>query len=586
MFEGFWRRSSRTVAEMRPLSLCTILTRSTWVVFCLAVSSYSPKAMPQSASSATKLSQQESGTGKTASRPRAVTPRVLGVTGTPADLSNLTPLVYLPCGTYSVNLVITQSNIRILGVERGCVQLVPANPALPVVTIDATNSGSTGIGYDEVSDLTIACPAGMTCSDGLKIMGQTNIYQPNDWHKFSRLGIYGAFQNGINLAGRTIWTEFDNVEVESTAGNGINIVSNDTTNQLTFRNVRSAKNFGYGIYVNNTQKDLANGILFDKVNAEYNGLNTALASCAGIYLTGVSQATITNSYFEGNCQNNTADNTLAEVRLTGTYNQSVSILNSVFNLQFTENGIYNDTLQTTGTYDGNKFTGSGVNGLTIYVATAHPMSQILIGDNFSSTPTIVPDLNGISHVRTLSAFGLDYNAITSVSNGTIDVGAKNAAILYYGPYVINNLINGTLGQIVSLLALRTSGHVLTNSAGGAGQIVFPDGQNRTLNAGESLLLYFDGSNWRPIEGNITTQPRYVGTIFTESEPPPGQRGLIPVLDSISVPGITAQSHCYYSPNNQIAGAMNGSFITTGAGQVTLSHEAVQGGIFSIFCSAN
>ena len=76
-----------------------------------------------------------------------------------------------------------------------------------------------------LSDLTINCPTGSTCDDGLKIMGRTDIYQPNDWHKFSRLGIYGAFQNGIDLAGRTIWTEFDNIEVDFARGNGMkNIV--------------------------------------------------------------------------------------------------------------------------------------------------------------------------------------------------------------------------------------------------------------------------------------------------------------------------------------------------------------------------
>ena len=231
-----------------------------------------------------------------------------------------------------------------------------------MITIDSTNAGVLGIGYDEVSDLTIICPKGKVCGDGLKIMGRNDILQPNDWHKFSRLGIYGSFQNGINLAGRTIWTEFDDIEITQTHGNGINIASSDTTNELTFRNVRSAHNYNYGIYVNNTQKDRTNGILFDKVNAEYNGENTSLANCARNLFYRRFASYNHRLVFEGNCYQNTADKTLAEVRLTGTFNQSVSILDSVFNLQFTENGIYNDSLLTTGTYDGDKFTGSGVNG--------------------------------------------------------------------------------------------------------------------------------------------------------------------------------------------------------------------------------
>ncbi len=484
--------------------------------------------------------------------------------------------IYLTCGVYTANIVITTSDVRILGEERGCVQLQPADPSLPVVTIDATNSGNRGIGYDEVSDLTISCPSGMTCSDGLKITGRTDIYQPNDWHKFSRLGVYGAFQNGINLAGRTIWTEFDNVEVGFTRGNGINISSSGTTNQLTFRDVRSAYNYNYGIYVNNTEKDLANGIRFEKVNAEYNGRNTSLANCAGMYLTGVSQASIVNSYFEGNCASNTADKTYAEIRLTGIYNQSVNVENNVFNLQYSENGLYNDTLQTTGMYDGNKFTGSGTNGYTIYIRTAHPMSGIVVGENFGSTPTIMPDENGITHVRTLAPFGLDYSAITSAPNNAFDVGGTNAAILYYGPYTINNIINGHIGQIIDVMALTASGHVLTNSAGGAGQIVFPDGLNRTLNVGESLLLYYDGNSWRPIEGSITTQVRFVGVITTTAA----------LSDDFPVPGLTPQAHCSYSATNSIASTIGNIYVIANSGSVMLNHAAIAGGTFNIFCAAD
>jgi hypothetical protein len=486
--------------------------------------------------------------------------------------------IYLPCGTYVENVVIASSDVRIVGAERGCVQIEPADPTRPTVSIDATNSGQLGIGYDELSDLTLTCPTGSTCADGLLITGRTDIYQPNDWHKFSRLGIYGAFQNGIDLTGRTIWTEFDNVEVALARGNGINIASSGTTNQLTFRGVRSAYNFNYGIYVNNTQRDLANGILFDKVNAEYNGNNPALQNCAGLYLTGVSQANISNSYFEGNCQGNTADKTDAEIRLTGTYNQSVNIQDSVFNLQYTENGIYNDTVQTTGRYDGNKFTGSGVNGLTIYIATSHQTSNIVVGTNFSSSPTIVPDANGNTHVFTVAPFGFDYTAITSVANATVDVGATNAAILYYGPYTINNFINGHIGQILYVSALTTSGHVLTNGAGGAGQILFSDGQNRTLNAGESLLLFYDGGNWRPIEGTATAQTRFVGTITTSEAP----------FNSLPVVGLTSQAHCTYSPTNALAStlASRGTYVTVLDGAVRLNHMPLPEATFDFFCSVN
>ena len=429
--------------------------------------------------------------------------------------------VFLTCGTYLENIVITTSDVRIHGAERGCVILQPADPTLPVITIDSTNT--SGIAFDEVSDLTISCPFGTSCADGLKITGRTDINQRNDFHKFSRLGVYGPFQNGIDLAGRTIWTEFENLEVEWVRQNGINIASAGTTNELTFRNTRSAWNNGYGIYVNNTQVDLANGILFDTVNAEYNGQNTGLSNCAGMYLTGVAQANIQNSYFEGNCQGNTADKTAAEVRLTGTFAQSVNITNSNFNLQYGEGGIYNDAFLTTGNYSGNKFDTSASN-FTIYIATSHPESSVVVGENFNSNPIVVPDGNGVTHVRMLSPFAFDYQPVTSVNGNSVDVTTFNGIALYYGPYSINSFAGGHVGQLLNVTAVNVSGHVLANSAGGNGQIVFPDGQNRTLNAGESLLLIFDGTNWRPIESAITTTGPVCRNHYDHCQPVgPGER---------------------------------------------------------------
>jgi hypothetical protein len=494
--------------------------------------------------------------------------------------------IYLTCGTYTENIVITTSDVRILGEERGCVQIRPANPALPVITIDATNSGTGGMHADEVSDLTISCPTGTNCSDGLKIMGRLDINQPNDFHKFSRLEIAGTFQNGVNLAGRTIWTVFENMEVEYALGNGINIVSSGVTNALTFRNVRSDWNNGYGIYVNNTQTDLAQGLLFDTVNAEYNGRNTNLANCAGIYLTGVVQANIENSYFEGNCQGNTADNRAAEVRVGGIYAHSVNIIDSAFNLQYAEGGIYNDAVLTTGTYQGNKFD-TTTNNFTIYVATTHPASNVVLGENFNSNPTIVPDVNGLTHVRMLSPFAFDYVPVTSVTGNSVDVTTVNGVNLFYGPYTIDSFTGGHIGQLLYVTVVNVNGQVLNNSAGVPGQIVFADGLNRTMNVGESLMLYYDGTSWHPIESDVTVQPRYRATIITSGSSE----------DRVAVPGLTSAAHCLFSPRNAIAAGQTGLYLTTATGTVTLNHALrdgdltvnrgpVPGAIYDVFCSSN
>lgn len=481
--------------------------------------------------------------------------------------------IFLSCGIYSENIAITTSDVKIHGQERGCVKLQPADPTLPVITIDSTNTG--GINFDEVSDLTISCPFA-SCADGLKITGRTDIGQMNDFHKFSRLGVYGPFLNGIDLAGRTIWTVFENLEVAYARRNGINIASAGTTNELTFRNVRSARNNGYGFYVNNTQPDLANGILFDTVNAEYNGQNTGLRNCAGIYLTGIAQANIQNSYFEGNCQGNAADNTAAEVRLTGTYAQSINITNSVFNLQYGEGGIYNDATLTTGTYSGNKFDTSS-NNFTIYIATSHPVSSVVVGQNFNSNPIIVPDGSGVTHVRMLSPFSVDYQPVTSVNSNSVDVATLNAIGLYYGPYTINWLTGGHVGQLLYITAVNASGHVLANSAGGNGQIAFPDGQNRTLKSGETLSLIFDGTYWRPIESATTAgQARFAATITTTGTP----------ADQVNALGVTSSSHCLFSARNAAAAVLTGLYLTTGTGTVTLNHAPYSGAVYDVFCSSN
>ncbi len=483
-------------------------------------------------------------------------------------------LIYLTCGLYTENIVISTSDVRILGEERGCVQIQPADPTLPAISIDATNTAS--MAYDEVSDLSIICPTGTTCSDGLKITGRLDINQINDNHKFSRLGIYGAFQNGINIAGRTILTVFEDIEVEGAIGNGINSATSGVVNALTLRNVRSAHNNNYGVYINNTQVDLANGILLDGVDAEYNGQNTTLAKCAGVYLTGVAQANIENSYFEGNCLGNTADTTAAEVRMSGTYAQSVNIVNNVLNLQYGEGGIYNDAVLSTGNYWGNKFD-TITNNFTMYVATTHPQSSIMIGANFNNAHSvIVPDGNAVTHVSTLAPFGLDYTAVTSVSNNAIDVSLMSGAILYYGPYQINDLTGGHIGQTLYIMALDVSGHTLVNGAGGVGQIVFANGMNRTLNMGEGVLLYYDGNNWHPIESSVTSQARYIGTITTTAS----------LSDGITVPGLTGSAHCLFSARNAAAGSLQGSYLTVANGLVTLNHSPVPGAVLDVFCSSN
>ena len=121
--------------------------------------------------------------------------------------------------------------------------------------------------------------------------------------------------------------------------------------------------------------------------------------------------------------------------------------------------------------------------------------------------------------------------------------------------------------------------ILTNGAGGGGtDLLFSDGQNRTLNAGESLLHFYDGGNWRPIEGTATTQTRFVGTITTSEAP----------FNSLPVVGLTSQAHCTYSPTNALAStlASRGTYVTVLDGAVRLNHMPLPEATFDFFCSVN
>ena len=175
----------------------------------------------------------------------------------------------------------------------------------------------------------------------------------------------------------------------------------------------------------------------------------------------------------------------------------------------------------------------------------------------------------------LAPFAFDYKPITSVSGGSIDVTTSDGIALYYGPYTISSFAGGHVGQLLNVTAENVSGHILTNNAGGEGQILFPDGQSRNLNAGESLLLIFDGTYWRPIESAVTTQPRYVGTVTTTAT----------AADQLSVPGMTGSAHCLFSARNATAGSLSGTYLTSGSGSVTLNHLPTPGAVFDVFCSS-
>lgn len=299
---------------------------------------------------------------------------------------------FVPCGNYSDNIDITVG-MRLVGENMSCVSITPANPALPVITIDA--SSVAAILYVSLENLTLTCPPTTTCNDGIQIKGNgTN--QPNDGHYIHNVNIgsvaapnatYG-FLNGLDILGRTIDDTIDTLLVGNTRGNGLNIINTyGPVNNLLVLNSSFHDNWNYGMYMNqNGISTASTDLTFMNDTFQNDGANTALTDCAGVYLNTFGGITFKNNYFENNCPSNGNTAKIAHIRATATFAQALNVRENLFNSPNNEWSIYDDATESTGMWDGNYVIAAG-RGFN--VATNHPASQIFIGTNFGfNAPTI------------------------------------------------------------------------------------------------------------------------------------------------------------------------------------------------------
>jgi hypothetical protein len=249
-----------------------------------------------------------------------------------------------------------------------------------------------------------------------------------------------------------LWDTFQNVVVETAQQVGIVFNTSAVVNFITFRDTRVALSQQWGIYFNNSNANPSLAIDFDHVNVEYNGAQTSLANCAGLYLTGVGEGSIRgNSYFEGNCLSNSFSNA-ADIRLTGTYVQAFSVLNTL--MQASPNGIYNDATLSTGVYEGNYFNPVGFQSIT--VNTTNAASHITIGNNYNlGTNNIVTPSKVFIRAEqdtggdTLTGSGIFINPLTmtisALSTATVIPGSgANSGILH----VRDNTLGGSAVFII------------------------------------------------------------------------------------------------------------------------------------------
>lgn len=340
-------------------------------------------------------------------------------TGTISKILTNNPLggvtIRLQCGTYIDNLNIASSNNRIVGENYQCVNIIPLVSATPLIQFNASTLSASGMNFNELSDVSLSCTTAVACGDAIKVLGITTADQANDWIKVTRVyivstainsaGTFG-FLNGIDITNRTIWSMFDNVWIRGSRNNNVNVVPVSgtmpsgfaATNDVSFTHLASSGAFNYGFFLQSGNTvNPPEGYGIHDSNIEFNGWNTALISCAGVLFNGTSQIEITNTTFESNCVGNVGDATASDVRLTGTFNQAFGINDNTFNQSGAEAGVWNDTTQTIGTIDGNKFNGATV---AVHTATTHALSSIQIGSNFTNGESyaFVADGGGLTHV--------------------------------------------------------------------------------------------------------------------------------------------------------------------------------------------
>jgi hypothetical protein len=444
----------------------------------------------------------------------SITAALAALAGGPGD-------IYVKCGTYTENPVISASFERIRGQGVNCVFVQPAKLGSPVFTLQTTSNGRPGISYDEISDMTILCPAGSSCtSDGILFEGT----DPNDWHYLHRLMINGpsanhGFQNGININGRTIWTVIENVQASYQKGDGLHSVTTSAIiTHVKIRDSRFNNNQNYGINWSNNKNPALN-INFEQVNAEGNGLSKSTNPCADVYINGIGSGSITGGYYENGCVGNPNGNT-AEIRLTGTYAQDFDIRDNVLNAASAEFwDVYDDAVQATGMIEGNR----NGRGRGIGVATSNGLSNVQIGENFNVlAPIVTPDKNKLSHVTSLSPFALPVFVLGGsaypISESVIDLTMSghtapisNIAI-EDGPGTVNKITGGMPGQFLWIRLKSGGAWTFTNNAGGTGTLLFYRGTSRVLaSPAEAILLStIDGVTWREValgasEQNSTLQ---------------------------------------------------------------------------------
>lgn len=190
--------------------------------------------------------------------------------------------VYVPAGTYKVNLIITTSFTAIVGDTSFRTILSPFAAASPVIKVDGDAAG-TYVNYTRLENLSIVGSA--RAGHGLSIVNTSDI-KGCDYIQLRNISITSC-NYGIHCAGRSIWNRFENVFTDFNF-DGIHVETDQSINSWDWSQCRSSRNQRHGKFVYKTNVSISGAIgwTHTNFNSEYNGQDTTQNPVYGIYLNG------------------------------------------------------------------------------------------------------------------------------------------------------------------------------------------------------------------------------------------------------------------------------------------------------------
>lgn len=297
--------------------------------------------------------------------------------------------VFVPAGTYAVNLTITSRGTHIIGEGPTITTLVPSVTTSPVIKIDGDAAG-TFVQFCQIEELSIS---------GVSRLGHgIHIYNTSDVRGCDYIRLINLYVSNCNYGlycqGRSIWNYFENCLFDFNI-DGIHVETDQAINSWTLVNCTTNRNNRHGCYLYKTDVSISGmiGFGFYNFNSEYNGQDVAQAVSYGVYLNGAQGVCFYDLTLENNGYTLTSQEGYG-LYVTGTLGRGVAV-----------DGCWAVNSKHPIKIDGQKKSGSinnvhtlvpvyGGVGLEIAANWANDEPKIEIGPVINGTITNTYDVNG------------------------------------------------------------------------------------------------------------------------------------------------------------------------------------------------